>query len=146
MIYTEFGGENGRDDFKRELIAEKVINLLTSDINISPMMIDGNWGSGKTEFCLKLISKFKNEHPDYRLLYIDAFQADHADNPLMTILSSVINLEPEEEKKKKLIEKAIPVIRYGVKTVAKAAVSHVLKINTEELDDEFEKNSRRCSR
>lgn len=139
MIYTEFSGKNGRDEFKRELIAEKVINLLTSDINISPMMIDGNWGSGKTEFCLKLINKFKTEYSDYRLLYIDAFQADHADNPLMTILSSVINLEPEEEKKKELIEKAIPVIRYGVKAVAKAAVSHVLKINTEELNDEFEK-------
>lgn len=145
MIYTEFSGENGRDEFKRELIAEKVITLLTSSLNISPMMIDGNWGAGKTEFCRKLISKFEKEYLNYKLLYIDAFQADHADNPLMTILSSLISLQPDKEKKKKLIEKAVPVIRYGIKTVAKATVSHILRTTSEHIDDDFERLAEEAS-
>jgi predicted KAP-like P-loop ATPase len=90
-----FQGENGRDEFQREQIADKVISLLTSDIDISPMVIDGHWGTGKTEFCHKLINKLAVEHKDYRPIYIDAFKADHADSPLLTILAEVLNLLPE---------------------------------------------------
>src|SRR5690554_1700937 len=90
-----FQGESGRDEFKREQIADKVIKLLVSDVDVSPMVIDGHWGTGKTEFCHKLINKFKESHPSYHLLYVDAFQADHADDPLMTILAEVLSLLPE---------------------------------------------------
>ena len=37
-----------RDEFQRRSIAEKAIKLLKSDIEISPMVIDGSWGTGKT--------------------------------------------------------------------------------------------------
>ena len=42
-----------RDEFTREPIAEKIIKLLDSAIDVSPMIIDGKWGTGKTEFCFK---------------------------------------------------------------------------------------------
>ena len=66
-----FNGENGRDEFRREQVAEKVTKLLTAPVEVSPMVIDGDWGTGKTEFCHKLINKFRAEHEDYRLLYVD---------------------------------------------------------------------------
>lgn len=128
-----FQGENGRDEFRREQIADKVISLLTSDIDISPMVIDGHWGTGKTEFCHKLMGKFNAEHENYRLLYIDAFQADHADNPLLTILAEVLSLLPDGEQKKSLREKIIPVVRYGIKTTLKAGVSHLLRENADDI-------------
>lgn len=128
-----FQGEHGRDEFRREQIADKVITLLTSDIDISPMVIDGHWGTGKTEFCHKLIGKFEAEHKNYRLLYIDAFQADHADNPLLTILAEVLSLLPDGEQKQSLREKIIPVVRYGIKTVFKAGVSHLLRENADDI-------------
>ena len=56
-----FKGAHGRDEFRREQVAERVIKLLTSDIDVSPMVIDGDWGTGKTEFCHKLINKFKED-------------------------------------------------------------------------------------
>lgn len=93
-----------RDEFSREKVAEKVIKLLKSDIDISPMVIDGDWGTGKTEFCRKLINKMDAEQEsdeNYKLLYIDAFQADHADNPLMTILAAVLNAIPKEDQEQK---------------------------------------------
>ncbi|MCD8521676.1 MAG: KAP family NTPase [Saccharospirillaceae bacterium] len=128
-----FQGENGRDEFRREQIADKVISRLTSDIDMSPMVIDGHWGTGKTEFCHKLMGKFKAEHEHYRLLYIDAFQADHADNPLLTILAEVLSLLPDGEQKQSLREKIIPVVRYGIKTTLKAGVSHLLRDNADDI-------------
>lgn len=128
-----FQGKNGRDEFKREQIADKAISLLTSDIEVSPMVIDGDWGTGKTEFCHKLINKFKANHPQYSIVYVDAFQADHADNPLMTILAEVMGLLPEGSKKEEFIKKAITVARYGITTVLKAGVSHLLRANSDDL-------------
>lgn len=133
-----FQGENGRDEFRREQIADKVISLLTSDIDISPMVIDGHWGTGKTEFCHKLMGKFKAEHEHYRLFYIDAFQADHADNPLLTILAEVLSLLPDGEQKKSLREKIIPVVRYGIKTTLKAGVSHLLRENADKIGEDLD--------
>ena len=133
-----FQGEKGRDEFQRHPVAAKVISLLVSDAQVSPMVIDGDWGTGKTEFCHKLINKFKAEHGNYRIVYVDAFKADHADNPLMTILAEVLKLLPEGEQRKGLIQKALPVLRYGLKTALKVGVSHVLRKNADDIADELE--------
>jgi hypothetical protein len=135
-----FDGENGRDEFRRAQVADKVIRLLTSEVDVSPMVLDGDWGTGKTEFCQKLIHKFKSEHHDYQLLYVDAFQADHADDPLMTILAAVAGLLPEGNKKDGFLKKAIPVARYGFQTVIKAGVSYLLKKNADEIFDGLEEH------
>lgn len=135
----QFDGVGARDEFNRKPIAEKIIKLLTSDIDLSPMIIDGDWGTGKSEFCHKLINKFRSEHPDAQILYIDAFQADHADNPLMTIIAEIMTLIPDEQKKKGFLKKALPVIRYGTKAFLKAGVSHIMKESADSIADGFEK-------
>ncbi len=134
-----FTGANARDEFNRKPIAEKIIKLLTSDIDLSPMIIDGDWGTGKSEFCHKLINKFRSEHPNAQILYIDAFQADHADNPLMTIIAEIMTLIPDEQEKKGFLKKALPAIRYGTKAVLKAGVSHIMKESADSIADGFEK-------
>lgn len=154
-----------RDEFHRKGIAEKAIKLLRADIDISPMVIDGDWGTGKTEFCHKLINLFKHtessdndankevsnmlaensteQEVTHQLIYIDAFKADHADEPLLTIVSEILKNETDEKKKTKLIKKAIPVLRTAIKTVGKAAVSHILRQDTESIaegyDEEIQK-------
>lgn len=133
-----FNGANGRDEFRRVKVAERVIQLLTAPIDVSPMVIDGDWGTGKTEFCHKLINKFQEEYENYRLLYVDAFQADHADNPLLTVLSGVLGLLPEGAQKSTLRKKAMPVVRFAAATVGKAVVSHVLKQSADDLAEGLE--------
>lgn len=135
----QFDGVDARDEFNRKPIAEKIIKLLTSDIDLSPMIIDGDWGTGKSEFCHKLINKFRSEHVGTQILYIDAFQADHADNPLMTIIAEIMTLIPDEQKKKGFLKKALPAIRYGTKAVLKAGVSHIMKESADSITDGFEK-------
>ncbi|QZA80124.1 P-loop NTPase fold protein [Deefgea piscis] len=65
-----------RDEYQRRPIAEKIIQLLASDIVVSPMIIDGSWGTGKTEFCQKLITlvESNNEIAPFLPVYIDAFR------------------------------------------------------------------------
>ena len=129
---------NERDEFKRKSIAEKAISLLQAEIDISPMVIDGSWGTGKTEFCHKLIN-LMHEQESHHLIYIDAFKADHANEPLMTVLAEVIKVLPEDESKQNFIKKALPAVRYGLKTIAKAGVSHLLRQDAADVVDDFDK-------
>ena len=89
---------DNRDDFNRKPIAEKINTLLESDIDVSPMVIDGGWGSGKTEFCHKLKNLIDSDGK--HIIYIDAFKADHVDEPLLTVLAAVVAKVPDNEKEK----------------------------------------------
>ena len=129
-----------QDEFKRKPIAENIIRLLTSPIDLSPMVIDGGWGTGKTEFCQKLIQLMQEQHPDYRPVYIDAFRSDHSGEPLLALLSEIIKActpedtgEQPSEQRKNITRKIAKAAGFVMKTVAKAAVGHVLKQNTDDL-------------
>jgi len=125
-----------RDDFQRKPIAEKVINLLESNIQVSPMIIDGNWGTGKTEFCRKLIHLIESSDSNLRSVYIDAFKADHADEPLLTLLSAILKLLPEA-KRPSLMKAALPVARFAARISLKAGVSWVLRQDAAGIADGF---------
>ena len=129
-----------QDEFKRKPIAENIIRLLTSDIDLSPMVIDGGWGTGKTEFCQKLIRLMQQQHPDYQPVYIDAFRSDHSGEPLLALLAEIIKActpedtgEQPSEQRKEMMKKVAKAAGFVMKTVAKAAVGHVLKQNTDDL-------------
>jgi P-loop domain protein, KAP family len=131
-----------QDEFKRKPIAENIIRLLTSDINLSPMVIDGGWGTGKTEFCQKLIRLMEQQQLNYQPVYIDAFRSDHSGEPLLALLAEIIKTcTPEDtdgqpsEKRKNITRKVARAAGFVMKTVAKAAVGHVLKQNLENLEE-----------
>ena len=134
-----------QDEFNRKPIAENIIRLLTSLIDLSPMVIDGGWGTGKTEFCQKLIRLMQEHHPDYRPVYIDAFRSDHSGEPLLALLAEIIKActpedtgEQPSEQRKNITRKVAKAAGFVMKTVAKAAVGHVLKQNTDDLAEEFQ--------
>lgn len=131
-----------QDEFKRKPIAENIIRLLTSDINLSPIVIDGGWGTGKTEFCQKLIRLMEQQQLNYQPVYIDAFRSDHSGEPLLALLAEIIKTcTPEDtdgqpsEKRKNITRKVARAAGFVMKTVAKAAVGHVLKQNLENLEE-----------
>ena len=134
-----------QDEFNRRPIAENIIRLLTSPIDLSPMVIDGGWGTGKTKFCQKLILLMQEQHPDYQPVYIDAFRSDHSGEPLLALLAEIIKAcTPEDtdgqpsEKRKDITKEIAKAAGFVMKTVAKAAVGHVLKQNTDDLAEEFQ--------
>ena len=129
-----------QDEFKRKQIAENIIRLLTSDIDLSPMVIDGGWGTGKTEFCQKLIRLMQQQHPDYQPVYIDAFRSDHSGEPLLALLAEIIKTcTPEDvdgqpsEKRKRITRHISKVAKFGMKTVLNSLSHYFIKQSTDEL-------------
>lgn len=129
-----------RDDFNRKAIAENLIKLLTSnDINISPMVIDGGWGTGKSEFCLKTISLIRDNYPnDYHVVYVDAFKSDHTGEPLLSLLGEVISTCCPEHKQNDFIDKMGKAAGFLLKKVSKAAIHYVVKESCDGLHEEFQ--------
>ncbi len=125
-----------RDEFQRKSIAENINTLLASGLDLSPMMIDGNWGTGKTEFSHKLCN-YLNENGKRYVVYIDAFKEDHTDEPILSIMAAIANILPEKEKKT-LISKSLPAMRFGLKTLGKAGVNWFLKQDADQIADEFD--------
>lgn len=125
-----------RDEFQRKAIAENINTLLASGLDLSPMMIDGNWGTGKTEFSHKLCN-YLNENGNRYVVYIDAFKEDHTDEPILSIMAAIANILPEKEKQT-LISKSLPAIRFGLKTLGKAGVNWIMKQDADQIADEFE--------
>lgn len=133
-----------RDEFARKPVAEKIIQLLTSDINVSPMIINGVWGSGKTEFTLKLINLFKETHGDFECVYLDAFRAEHGNNPILSLLSEVIKSLPGAEQSS-TIKKIAPTLTVIGKTLGKAAVSWALKQDATDIVDNYDEQIKQVS-
>jgi len=128
-----------RDEFNRKPIAERLILLLESPLDVSPTVLDGPWGSGKTEFCSKLINLIKEKESKLACVYIDAYKFDHSDDPLVMMISSIAAAIPDEDQKKNYFKKAIPITKVLGKTVAKAGFGWLLKTNAdgvlEKIDD-----------
>lgn len=130
-----------RDEFTRKPIAEKIIKLLDSDIDVSPLIIDGKWGTGKTEFCFKLKNLIEDNNPnDYKVGYVNAFQADHANEPLLTLIAEVAGFyDEDDDKRKSFIKNAIPYLRLvsgiGMKAIASLAFGKYAENISEDFKD-----------
>ena len=55
---------DARDEFNRRPFAERLIVLLKNENSLFPMSINGDWGTGKTEFCKKTVHLINQEHND----------------------------------------------------------------------------------
>ena len=130
-----------RDEFTREPIAEKIIKLLDSNIDVSPLIIDGKWGTGKTEFCFKLKNLIEaNNTNDYKVGYVNAFQADHANEPLLTLIAEVAGFYGEDDdKRKSFIKNAIPYLRLVSGISIKAIASLAFGKYAADMSDDLQK-------
>lgn len=156
-IQDENARFTNRDEFERKKIAEKLYNLLKNNIQgLSPVMINGAWGAGKTEFCAKFINYIKDEEqnstPNVIVpLYINAFQADHTDQAFMTIMGvlySYLEENPEDQSVcKDLLKRATPIfkglaklgINEGAKLALNFAVGAVIPDNLKDATSELVK-------
>lgn len=130
---------DARDEFSRKPIAEKILKLLNSDINVSPLIIDGKWGTGKTEFCFKLKNLIEADNSnEYKVGYVNAFQADHANEPLLTLIAEVASFYGEkEDKRKNFIKNAIPYLRLISGIGLKAGLGFALGIYAANISEDF---------
>lgn len=133
-----------RDEFHRKAIAENIVKLLKPEADISPLVIDGDWGTGKTEFSIKLKNLIIESEAESKVVYIDAFKGDHAESPLLLITSAIAGILPEKEKQT-FIKKALPAIRFGMKTAVKAGAGWVLRQEADGIAEEFQDAMKKAS-
>ena len=133
-----------RDEFERKAIAEKIIKLLVPETDISPLVIDGDWGTGKTEFSIKLKNLISELEPDSKVVYVDAFKGDHAESPLLLITSAIASILPKADKKA-FIQKAVPALRFVTKTALKAGANWVLRQEAENVAEELQEAMKEAS-
>lgn len=126
-----------RDEYHRRGVAERLITLLDSDVPVSPVVINGRWGDGKTEFCHKTINLMRRTGHPARPVYVDAYREDHADEPLATLLGAVLRLMTPGDRRTSLIEKAIPVVRFATKAALRIGAAWLLRQGTDTLAAEW---------
>ncbi|MFG1486988.1 P-loop NTPase fold protein [Halobacteriovorax sp. RZ-1] len=127
-----------RDEFGRISTAIKIANLIKSDIDVSPILVDGGWGTGKTEFCVKFVSFLKSSHPNLTPVYINAFEYDHTDDPFTVLIAKVASVAPvENTAKERFINSAVPVAKVFAKAIGRSAISWALKAEADSVVTEI---------
>ena len=108
----------GREDFVNKICG--LVDSLGKDKNFS-MAINGVWGSGKT-FVLDMIEEKLSERQEYIVIKYDAWENNFYPDPLIAILSCVIDGIDEKlyllDRKK---ERAMKAAKSGVNTLAKVS-------------------------
>lgn len=89
------------DYFNREPIARKMCELIVNaeTVDISPIVLDGPWGSGKTVHAGRLKEILENEYQDtVKCVYWNAAEVDFAQNPLPMFVAALYQHVPKETK------------------------------------------------
>ncbi|GAA5099150.1 KAP family P-loop NTPase fold protein [Wohlfahrtiimonas larvae] len=90
-----------RDEYERMYIANNIYQSIHGNSFYSPCLLDGQWGSGKTEFCYKLwhyiieknsIKTSENVNEKFILtpVYINVFNAERINNPFLTLMGGLV--------------------------------------------------------
>ncbi|HGY9574962.1 TPA: P-loop NTPase fold protein [Vibrio fluvialis] len=82
--------------------------------------LNSDWGSGKTYFLKRWYHDLKSLHP---VVYVDAWRQDYSDDPLMTVISSMITQlrdqagKKEDDAKFKVPRKAIGLLKAALPNI-----------------------------
>ena len=94
--------------------------------------LNSEWGSGKTYFLKRWSNDLKDHFP---VVYIDAWQQDYSDDPLMTVISSVIKQlrdqagMSESNPKFQLPKKALGLLKAAAPGFARSVAKRYLDID-----------------
>lgn len=116
--------------------------------------INGSWGTGKTHFLKQMYSNLRFNH-EYPVIYIDAWKSDFSNDPLLVVISEMIeqfkllnpmiNAEDKEEELLKVLGKyskklwnvaAVGVGNYASEKFDNATIVDLAKIATFKDEDE----------
>ena len=81
------------DIFRRKNFAEKITPFLSETSRSQSIVIDGEWGSGKTIFLNRFAAQLKKEN--FPVIHIDAFKHDYADDPFLVIASAIYQFDSQ---------------------------------------------------
>lgn len=127
------------DEFQRKQFAEGVLKLLKGDIDITPLVIEGDWGTGKTVFCKKFMALI-NSHSELnaKTVYVDAFSEDYYNQPLLSILIAVYQTFPSNKEKQRLKGLLIKLVKATSSISLELVLTKLFGENVKDLGDKFQ--------
>ena len=120
-----------RDTFQSKKAADRLAKVVTELEGHSVIVLDGDWGSGKTTFIKQWAGLMRTEH-NHGVIYLDAFQMDHHDDAFFVMLAHVLAIldrDFPDELADTLVDTAAKVLRAvpgAAKTVALKKVIPIL--------------------
>ncbi|MCU7963988.1 KAP family NTPase [Shewanella sp. SW36] len=75
-------------DFIADFLSKQGFEEASGDKKNYVLNLNAEWGSGKTYFLRRLSEDLKVHHP---VVYLDAWKQDYSEDPLMTVVSSMIS-------------------------------------------------------
>lgn len=105
--------------------------------------LNAQWGAGKTYFINRWMNSIKEKHP---VVYVDAWKQDYSDDPMLTVISSIINafevhLPDGNQKAIALQNKATRFFKAAAPLLAKGLIKKATGINIDEIDPGDENKS-----
>ncbi|PHX03551.1 KAP family P-loop NTPase fold protein [Vibrio splendidus] len=105
--------------------------------------LNAQWGAGKTYFINRWIDSIKEKHP---VVYVDAWKQDYSDDPMLTVISSIINalevhLPDGNQKAIALKNKATRFFKAAAPLLAKGLIKKATGMNIDEINPKDDNDS-----
>lgn len=126
------------DRLERARYAEFLTNYLAAEGKQRNYVLNLNaeWGAGKTWFIKRWYMELKTHYPT---VYIDAWQQDFSDDPLLTVISSIIEQLKEEAGNRQLSPylstKLASLLKATAPIVTKALFKKISGINIDDVQE-----------
>ena len=133
------------DTLERGKYAKFLHNYLVDNSSRNGYVLNLNapWGAGKTYFINRWMDSIKEKHP---VVYVDAWKQDYSDDPMLTVVSSIISaLEahlPEGNKEAIAIKnKAARFFKAAAPLLVKGLIKKATGMNVDEIEPKDEEAS-----
>lgn len=142
--YIEIIEENPFENckFAREKIADNLTNIIQKTEHPLVLSVDSPWGTGKTTFVNMWKQKLENTG-EYKTLYFNAWENDDSDDPLLSLLSVMLESFPEKSKEDtplgKVKKAGKTLLKKGLPLLFKILTRNALDLDEIELDNYTEK-------
>lgn len=105
--------------------------------------LNAQWGAGKTYFINRWMDSIKEKHP---VVYVDAWKQDYSDDPMLTVISSIVNalevhLPDGNQKAIALKNKATRFFKAAAPLLAKGLIKKATGMNIDEIDPKDDNES-----
>ena len=108
------------DVLERKEVADRLTRIIEGQEAPFVISVDGRWGTGKTFLLKRWAQALRNQDPNWRAIYYNAWEDDFADDPLLAIIAQFSEHAGTgfKERAGKLVEVAGPLLSYGVSLAA----------------------------
>lgn len=139
--WSEASNELPADNMRRANHAQNLTLFLVQKGQNDNYVLNLNakWGTGKSYFLKRWVQEIEQTYPT---VYIDAWSSDHSSDPLLSVVSEVINKLKELKKISAIEQKLFEGVAKAVKATAPAVIKAVVRkqleragVNLDELGD-----------